>query len=282
MPMQFNPHTAFLRGMDLGSPTTSQGGINNLLQMQQNTLNGLIDTIGNIGKTSRTNTVNDLIARGGLEGLNEAQAQAKIAQTAGGTLTPEGQMQVDKLLQLTGKKDDRNFSEKQQKDLFGHQTSERIGRQTFDAGENATDRLYKTSEREKGQDFIAGESAKDRANRLAIEKMGNNTQMKIASLRQTESKEVDPFLFMTNGVGMSPEQKSAFQNLSPQEQLTFLDDNGKLKKNIAWTVVPEERNDKGDILRPAYGRFEDRLTGRRVKTSGYKPAKKEEKWLGLF
>lgn len=125
MPMQFNPHTAFLRGMDLGSPASSQGGINNLLGMQQKTLENLVDTYGNIGKTSRTNTVNDLIARGGLEGLNEAQTQARIQQEAGGTLTPEGQAKVDQLLQLTGKQDQRKFT-----------TQERLGGEQFLGGEH--------------------------------------------------------------------------------------------------------------------------------------------------
>ena len=125
MAMQFNPQTAFLRGMDLGSPATSQGGINNLLNMQQATLGGMVDSFGNIGKTSRTNTVNDLIARGGLEGLNEAQTQARIQQEAGGTLTPEGQANVDKLLQTTGKQDQRKFT-----------TEERLGGEKFLGGEH--------------------------------------------------------------------------------------------------------------------------------------------------
>ncbi len=126
MAMQFAPNTAFLRGMDLGSPTTSQGGINNLLQMQQNALGGMVDSFGNIGKTSRTNTVNDLIARGGLEGLNEAQTQAEILKQAGGTLTPEGQHNVDKLLQTVGVQDKNKFT-----------TSERLGGEQSTRQENA-------------------------------------------------------------------------------------------------------------------------------------------------
>ena len=119
--MQFNPYQAV---STLGDPATSQGGINNLLQMQQNTLNGLVDSFGNIGKTSRTNTVNDLIARGGLEGLNEAQTQARIQKEAGGTLTPEGQEQVNKLLQTVGKQDQQKFT-----------TAERLGGQEYSTGE---------------------------------------------------------------------------------------------------------------------------------------------------
>lgn len=131
MAMQFNPYQARATLVD---PTASQSGINNLLQMQQNTLSGLTDTIGNIGKTSRTNTVNDLIARGGLEGLNEAQTQARIQAEAGGTLTPEGQAQVNQLLQTAGKNDQRQFT-----------TAERLGGEQFTGQENATkaDALYK-------------------------------------------------------------------------------------------------------------------------------------------
>lgn len=120
--MQFNPYMARATLVD---PSASQGGINNLLNMQQQTVDNLVNTIGNIGKTSRTNTVNDLIARGGLEGLNEAQTQARLQAEAGGTLTPEGQQNVDRLLQTVGKQDQRQFT-----------TQERLGGQEFLGGEN--------------------------------------------------------------------------------------------------------------------------------------------------
>lgn len=126
MAMSFNPYMASTSGMGLGSPSSSQGGINNLLGMQQQAVNDFVGAIKNFGKTSRTNTINDLIARGGLEGLNEAQAQARIQQEAGGTLTQEGQQGVDKLLQTIGKEDQRQFT-----------TKERIGGQDFISGENA-------------------------------------------------------------------------------------------------------------------------------------------------
>jgi hypothetical protein len=106
-------------------PSASQGGINNLLKMQQDSLTGLIGNIGNAGKTSRTNTVNDLIARGGLEGLNEAQTQARILQEAGGSLTPEGQANVNQVLQTAGTQDKNKFT-----------TSERLSGQDFTGGEN--------------------------------------------------------------------------------------------------------------------------------------------------
>lgn len=168
MAMQFNPHTNFLRGMDLNSPVSSQSGINQLLQMQQNTLGGLTDIIGNIGKTSRTSTVNDLIARGGLEGLNEAQAQAKIADIAKGSLTTEGQSQVDKLLQAIGKQDERKFG-----------TGERVGRQDFDASQALLGREFQDKQRDLKELFESGESAKDRKSRekmsaeqLAVQRRG--------------------------------------------------------------------------------------------------------------
>lgn len=301
MAMQFNPYQARATLVD---PTASQGGINNLLQMQQNTLNGLVDSFGNIGKTSRTNTVNDLIARGGLEGLNEAQTQARIQAEAGGTLTPEGQAQVDKLLQATGKQDQQKFT-----------TAERLGGQEYHTGERIAgdktaegvaqllnenkvkavlqDQGYTSKEAEKlasasktehdtQRGFLAGESALDRANRLAVERMGNEAQAKLENIKQAQAKGIDPILYMTNGVGMSPDQQNAFKNLSPQEQLTFLDDKGKLKSNVAWTIVPEKRNDKGELLEKEHGRFEDRSTGRRIETSGYKPAEKAKKWYSLF
>lgn len=120
--MQFNPYMARATLVD---PSTSQGGINNLLNMQQQSIGDVIGAIGNIGKASRTKTVNDLIARGGLEGLNEAQTQARIQAEAGGTLTPEGQQNVDRLLQTVGKQDQRQFT-----------TQERLGGQEFLGGEN--------------------------------------------------------------------------------------------------------------------------------------------------
>jgi len=121
--MQFNPYQARATLVD---PSASQGGINNLLQMQQKTLGDLVDTFGNIGKTSRTNTVNDLIARGGLEGLNEAQTQARIQQEAGGTLTPEGQAQVNQLLQTAGQQDQRQFTTAERLGGEEYRTNERV------------------------------------------------------------------------------------------------------------------------------------------------------------
>jgi len=177
MAMQFNPSTAFLRGMDLGSPTTSQGGINNLMQMQQNTINDALNAFGNIGKTSRTNTVNDLIARGGLEGLNEAQTQARLLQEAGGTLTPEGQAQVDALLQRTGKEDQRKF-----------QTGERIAGQEFNTTERLGRQGFDTQERLSGEKFRSGESALERAQRERLELLGIKSQEKIASNRDATDR----------------------------------------------------------------------------------------------
>lgn len=173
MAMQFNPHTAFLRGMDLGSPTTSQGGINNLLNMQQQSIGDIIGAIGNIGKTSRTNTVNDLIARGGLEGLNEAQTQARIQKEAGGTLTQEGQQNVDRLLQTVGKEDQRKFT-----------TAERLGGEQFTSGENATkaEALFKQNEAvakaKKEQD--------DREYAFNVEKFGKEYAEKVRSNKRSE------------------------------------------------------------------------------------------------
>ena len=173
MAMQFNPQTAFLRGMDLGSPTTSQGGINNLLQTQQGNLGQMLEAFGNVGKTSRTNTVNDLIARGGLEGLNEAQTQAKILQEAGGTLTPEGQAQVDQLLQRTGKEDQRKFT-----------TSERLGGEQFLGEEHektATAKLLAEqtlAKQKKEQD--------DREYKFNVEKFGKEYAEKVRSNKASE------------------------------------------------------------------------------------------------
>jgi len=173
MAMQFNPQTAFLRGMDLGSPTTSQGGINNLMQMKQNTMNDALNAFGNIGKTSRTNTVNDLIARGGLEGLNEAQTQARLLQEAGGTLTPEGQAQVDQLLQRTGKEDQRKFT-----------TSERLGGEQFLGGEHEKTATAKAlaektlAEQKKLQD--------DREYTFNVDKFGKEYAEKVRSNKATE------------------------------------------------------------------------------------------------
>ena len=187
MAMQFNPQTAFLRGMDLGSPTTSQGGINNLLNMQQATLGGMVDSFGNIGKTSRTNTVNDLIARGGLEGLNEAQTQARIQQEAGGTLTPEGQANVDKLLQTTGKEDQRKFTTGERVAGQDFSTKERLGGQEFKTGERIAGNEFSTSERLAGEKFQGTQKEADRAlDKLLKEKqISSNEKMNSMQVNAT-------------------------------------------------------------------------------------------------
>lgn len=173
MAMQFNPHTAFLRGMDLGSPTTSQGGINNLLNMQQQSIGDVIGAIGNIGKTSRTNTVNDLIARGGLEGLNEAQTQARIQAEAGGTLTPEGQQNVDRLLQTVGKQDQRLFT-----------TNERLGGEQFTGQENATKAEALFNQNKAVAD--AKKAQDDREYAFNVEKFGKEYAEKVRSNKASE------------------------------------------------------------------------------------------------
>lgn len=168
--MQFNPYQA---RSTLADPTASQSGINQLLGLQQQSIGNLIDTVGNIGKTSRTNTVNDLIARGGLEGLNEAQTQARLLQEAGGTLTPEGQTQVDRLLQTIGKQDQRKFT-----------TDERLGGEKFLGGEHektATAKLL--AEQTLAQQKKAQE---DREYLFNVDKFGKEYAEKVRSNKASE------------------------------------------------------------------------------------------------
>ena len=189
MAMQLNPTPAFLRGMDLGSPSTSQGGINNLMMMQQQSVNDLANGLGNIGKISRTNAVNDLIARGGLEGLNENQAQQQILNTAGGTLTPEGQLQADKFLALTGKQDERNFRTDER--LAGQQfnTSERLGGEQFTSSENKLREQGMNTRQKSQQDFQSGQTEKEIKAKESENKKERDFRMKLEKNKEDFERE---------------------------------------------------------------------------------------------
>lgn len=176
MAMQFTPNNAFLRGMDLGSPASSQGALNNLLQLQQNSLNGMVNTIGDMQKTNRTSNVNDMIAQGGLTGLNEEQARQKLLGTAGGQLTDAGQKSVDELMNGIGRADQRNF-----------QTGERVAGQNFTTGRDKVQNDFINDQRmlgeaftdtqsTKSQTFKSGENEKDRKVQLQIAKDNVNVK----------------------------------------------------------------------------------------------------------
>lgn len=146
--IQFQPYEARSTLADASSSTPA---ITQLLQQQGANLGEIVNSLGNIGKINRTSTVNDLIARGGLEGLNEQQARQALLKASGGTLTPEGQAQVDKVLQTIASGDERKFK-----------TSEREGGQKFTAGENVAERQFKGSESQADRKFRGDESTKER------------------------------------------------------------------------------------------------------------------------
>ena len=170
MAMTFNPYQP---KATMSNPVSSQAGINQLLKLQGQSVNDLTGSLGEFGKTSRTNTINDLIARGGLEGLNEAQAQQAIIGQAGGSLTDQGQANVDALLAGKGKQDTRDFKQSEQRQrqdnarnvadkLFGRQVDltdikhedtleqqkinrDELGKQTFQLVKGADGQTYKVN-----------------------------------------------------------------------------------------------------------------------------------------
>ena len=127
--IQFQPYEARSTLADAGS---SSPIIASLLQQQGANLGEVVKSLGEVGKSNRTSSVNDLIARGGLEGLNEQQARQALMKASGGTLTAEGQAQVDKVLSTIAGQDERKFK-----------TSEREGVQAFTSGERISGEKFK-------------------------------------------------------------------------------------------------------------------------------------------
>lgn len=93
--MSFNPHRA---GGTPTGPSVSGGNISQLLNMSQNSGDKAIEALVNFGKLKRSGNVNDLIARGELQGLNEQQSQAKLLEAAGGSINKDTQKTIDLLL----------------------------------------------------------------------------------------------------------------------------------------------------------------------------------------
>lgn len=93
--MSFNPHRA---GGTPTGPSVSGGNISQLLNMSQNSGDKAIEALVNFGKLKRSGNVNDLIARGELQGLNEQQSQAKLLEAAGGSINKDTQKTIDSLL----------------------------------------------------------------------------------------------------------------------------------------------------------------------------------------
>lgn len=147
--IQFQPYEARSTLADAGS---SSSAIATLLQQQGANLGEVVKSLGEVGKSNRTSSVNDLIARGGLEGLNEQQARQALMKASGGSLTAEGQAQVDKVIQTIASADERKFK-----------TSEREGSQAFTKGQSEDDRTFRKGESDTERLFRQGESSKDRS-----------------------------------------------------------------------------------------------------------------------
>lgn len=93
--MSFNPHRA---GGTPTGPSVSGGNVSQLLNMSQNSGDKAVEALVNFGKLKRSGNVNDLIARGELQGLNEQQSQAKLLEAAGGSINKDTQNTIDSLL----------------------------------------------------------------------------------------------------------------------------------------------------------------------------------------
>lgn len=157
--IDFQPYEA---RSTLADASSSSPAISQLLQQQGANLGEIVNSLGNIGKINRTSTVNDLIARGGLEGLNEQQARQALLQASGGTLTPEGQAQVDKVLQTIASGDERKFKTSEREGSQQFTSGENVAERKFKSGESQAERAFKGSESQKERGFRSGESGADR------------------------------------------------------------------------------------------------------------------------
>jgi len=282
MAMVLNPYE--LKG-NLGSPLNAQAGINQLLNMQGKSLEGLTDTIGNIGKINRTNTVNDLIARGGLEGLNELEAQQKLIGTAGGSLTDQGQANIDQLLKGTGALDQRTFQEAQQlqrqeearnvADLLNERTVQKA--ETLQENKELNQKTRNEMEKANVFKTFTGKDGIE----YAVKKSGAIVPLKEA-LTTSKGSRSGKTQDAISKLGLSKDAEVAYRNMSRKQQKSFMDDEGNLKDNIAWVAITEVRDKSGKVRKKTRGYFEDRNTGRRVATSSkdLTPPKPKEKSFG--
>ena len=179
----------------------SMDSIQRLLVGSQDSLNNAIGNLIEAGQIDRGKKVADLISSGGMNGLNEQEAQAKALSIAGGSIDPHSQKALDVLLQQKGKESDRKFSTSEREAGQQFTTSERLGRQGFEADQrqiahtNAIDLLTR------GNNFTASENSKNRANQIALQSMADksaidrlieqhNSAMGLETLRSENQKEL--------------------------------------------------------------------------------------------
>lgn len=197
--IQFQPYEAKSTLANAGS---SSPIIASLLQQQGANLGEVVKSLGEVGKSNRTSSVNDLIARGGLEGLNEQQARQALIKASGGTLTAEGQAQIDKVLGTIANEDARKFTTAERESGQDFRKQESTDDRTFRKGESAEDRAFRLSESSKDRNFRAGESSldrsvrkdesqKDRELRIAMQDDSQNSQAHLQDELFRRQQELD-------------------------------------------------------------------------------------------
>jgi len=171
--IQFQPYEARSTLADAGS---SSPIIASLLQQQGANLGEVVKSLGEVGKSNRTSSVNDLIARGGLEGLNEQQAIQALMKASGGTLTTEGQAQIDKVLGTIANQDTRKFTSSEREDGQDFTKAQSTDERTFKDEQSSKERASKSAESEKDRATRTSEGAKDRELRISMQDDSQNSQ----------------------------------------------------------------------------------------------------------
>lgn len=260
--MNLNPYRA---GNRPASPNVSAGALNQLMGMQQQTGEGLVNLIANAGKIDRTQKVNDLIARGGLDDLNEAQLQEKLLGVAGGSLTKQGQLGIDNLL-----------GSRRAMDESGRLDLRQTGRQTARTAENIRKENVQEAEqiRKEGVNsgLTQGSYKGANGNMFHITKGGKHVDSGVKFKEDVKATGKGKYIDPMTRLGLSKPALTQFKNMPPALQKTMLKDDGTMKENIGWNVVPEKRNGS-KITKKASGYFYDLITGQRLAT-GVKEEKK--------
>lgn len=225
--ISFQPYEAKSTLADAGS---SSQGVASLLQQQGANLGEIVKSLGEVGKINRTSSVNDLIARGGLEGLNEQQARQALMKASGGTLTTEGQAQIDKVLGTIASQDARKFTsgerEAGQEFKKGESTDDRAfkkeessSERKFKQGESSLDRTFKSGESSKDRELRTSESGKDRALRIAMQDDAQNAQAHMQDDLFTKNQELKK-IESDNALKLADKNKSTTSNAMIEKSAT--------------------------------------------------------------
>lgn len=162
--IQFQPYEV---RSTLADASSSSPIIASLLQQQGANLGEVVKSLGEVGKSNRTSSVNDLIARGGLEGLNEQQARQALMKASGGTLTTEGQAQIDKVLGTIANQDTRKFTTSERESGQDFTKTQSVDERAFKDEQSSKERASKLEESEKERKAKSSELEKDRATRTS-------------------------------------------------------------------------------------------------------------------